>query len=81
MTPEQARQEAERRVDEFIQLYPHPIEDYQDRDKAIQCALISINREIELLSIIKWKIAYSEKECIDDKLNDLNQIKEELLKM
>jgi hypothetical protein len=76
MTQEQARQEAERRVDEF---YIQKISTNKfRREESISCALISINREIELLEEVHKidVIPY-----VIHKLNDLNQIKDELLKM
>jgi hypothetical protein len=54
MTQEQARQEAERRVEEFNPFaetwdcyWDRPLTDKND----VKCALISINREIELLEL------------------------------
>ena len=69
MTQEQARQEAERRINSTIGL---------GFDISVQINLISINREIELLEDIHKidVIPY-----VIHKLNDLNQIKDELLKM
>ena len=72
MTQEQARQEAERRVEEFSDL----VLIRQEYD--IKCALISINREIELLEEIQRQY---DNGYFEQKLNDLNQIKDELLKM
>jgi hypothetical protein len=76
MTTEQARQEAERRTQEFSQytdLYNNKeqIDHNLWNERTVQCALISINREMAI--------------CLEnnllDKLQDLNQIKDELLKM
>ena len=73
MTQEQARQEAERRVEEFKK---HPL---ISLGEAVAFDLISINREIELLEVINNNCSY--KSYVAKKLNDLNQIKDELLKM
>ena len=74
MTQEQARQEAERRV---IRYYFLP------RQQAIRCDLISINREIELYSelIKRYDVGVSAEGFVNSKLTDLNQMKDELLKM
>jgi len=81
MTQEQARQEAERKVDEFYKYCDDGNNGkYYDSKKqysnAIKCAIISINREIELLEEFK-----NESARILNKIYDLNQIKDELLKM
>ena len=85
MTQEQARQEAERRVEEFYKYCDDGNNGkYYDSKKqysnAIKCALISINREIELL---EWAYNNStaDEYFMPMKLQDLNQIKDELLKM
>ena len=79
MTQEQARQEAERRVEEFSDLV------LIRKEYDIKCALISINREIGLYQIMQTdlekNIGVSESNYIYFKLHDLNQIKDELLKM
>jgi hypothetical protein len=79
MTQEQARQEAERRILEYS---PYALIMY---DFDIKCALISINREIELYQKMEKdlskNIGVSESNYIYFKLQDLNQIKDELLKM
>jgi hypothetical protein len=75
MTQEQARQEAERMVKQHIGfLFYH---------QAVQCALISINREIELLEEVVTKLRHFgfTQAYFKSKLQDLNQIKDELLKM
>jgi len=87
MRKEQARQEAERRVDEFYKY----CEDgnngkYYDSKKqysnAIKCAIISINREIDLCRWMYYKSPSAQTDSyISEKVKDLNQIKEELLKM
>jgi hypothetical protein len=74
MTQEQARQEADRRVEEFIRFTPFEFE----YEYAVRCAIISINREIELLDDIN---NVEQSMYIYRKWNDLNQIKDELLKM
>jgi hypothetical protein len=94
MTQEQARQEAERRVSEYDNvIYYYKLGGKNKDSKGLpismnqghktQCSLIAINREIELLDNL------SEKDCIHlgmyyifvEIRNDLNQIKDELLKM
>ena len=78
MTQEQARQEAERIKNDFL---IHP----KCHHKAKQCALISINREIELYKTIQIDLSDTlgelEIKYTCHKLNDLKQIKDELLKM
>jgi hypothetical protein len=69
MTTEQARQEAEIIKNDFL-IFP------KCHHKAKRCALISINREIELLEEFK-----NESARILNNIYDLNQIKDELLKM
>jgi hypothetical protein len=73
MTQEQARQEAEIRVWDYLRV---------TKNKPIQCAIISINREIELCKYFIKSLSNNEHiVCfINDELNDLNQIKDELLK-
>ena len=83
MTQEQARQEAERRASEFSQytdLYNNKgqIDHNLWNERTVQCALTSINIEIELLNEV-YEITCSS--FVIDKLQDLNQIKDELLKM
>ena len=73
MTQEQARQEAERRINSTIGL---------GFDISVQINLISINREIDLcIFFYNISISYIMRMHIQDKLQDLNQIKDELLKM
>jgi hypothetical protein len=74
MTHKQARQEAERRVLEYFYQTPHV-------SNSIQCALISINREIELLDELRPYISGYGLKYYQRELDDLNQIKDELLKM
>jgi hypothetical protein len=77
MTQEQARQEAERRVEEYWLINLSIT-----KTQAKQCALISINREIELcIFFYNISVSYIMRMHIQDKLQDLNQIKDELLKM
>jgi hypothetical protein len=91
MTQEQAIQEAKRMVDEF---YIWGIRKEGQTLLVKECkelALISINREIELLKKIRdeatnnyTSLKANANFCnyiINPKLKDLNQIKEELLKM
>ena len=81
MTQEQARQEAERRVDEYFYAKGVVI----CFNEAIKLNLISINREIELYKTIQIDLSDTlgelEIKYTCHKLNDLNQIKDELLKM
>ena len=72
MTTEQASQEAERRVDEIDSKLIY----LKSKYVAIELSLISINREIELLEEFK-----NESARILNNIYDLNQIKDELLKM
>jgi hypothetical protein len=83
MTQEQARQEAEKRVDEYLDI-ENKYKELTDYTQAKQCALISINREIELLEELFMSISseqFNFEDVIKSKLQDLNQIKDELLKM
>jgi len=77
MTQEQARQEAEKRVLEYS---PYAlVRDNFD----VQCSLISINREIKLLEETVTKLRHFgfTQAYFKSKLHDLNQIKDELLKL
>jgi len=89
MTQEQARQEAERRIKEYDNvIYYYKLGGKNKDSKGLpvsmnqghkaQCALISINREIELLEEV-LRIIYNHDIVV--KLVYLNQIKDELLKM
>jgi len=80
MTTEQAKQEAEKRVEVFFEILGgyNKIQDDLEWDKSIQCELVSINREIKLCKAFLTPENYSD---ITNKLQDLNKIKEQLLKM
>lgn len=70
-------QEAERRVQEYYENDLLNLTWFLSK----QCALISINREIQLLEEIRGYISDYGNRYLLIELNDLNQIKEELLKM
>lgn len=81
MTQEQARQEAVKLI-ELFEFYNIADDTFTSLKIKKQCALISINREIELLDEVRKRVFTTyDKEYLDNKLQDLNQIKDELLKM
>jgi hypothetical protein len=89
MTQEQARQEAEIVVKKFDTIYHYKLSRNRllpvskHNEVMVKDALISINREIELLEelIIKLKHYGFIQSYFKSKLQGLNQIKDELLKM
>ena len=81
MTQEQARQEAVKLI-ELFEFYNISDDTFTSLKIKKQCALISINREIDLcIFFYNISISYIMRMHIQDKINDLNQIKDELLKM